>query len=408
MDKTFNMVAGWMIDGTGSAAQKDILLRVEDGIIASVGHAKSGNATSRPGMQSLDLSACTILPGLVDSHVHLTLSGTLDQELRRRQLSFSFERSRPLIEERIAKHLRRGILALRDGGDCGGHVLRFKIEHHPNPGGQCPIHLKSAGRGWRAKGRYGKLIGDPPAEGVSLAECISRGTDPIDHVKIINSGLNSLTEFGKQTSPQFSSDELRAAVKAARERGLKTMVHANGVVPVREAIEAGCDSIEHGFFMGRENLERMVERQVVWVPTAFSMKAFLSYALSGSVEADTAARNLEHKMEQLASARKMGVRIAMGTDAGGFGIKHGSALIEEFRIFLDAGFSVEEVARCASLEGAGLLGIENEIGTIGAGSPATFVAVPGPPSHLPDSLDSARAVYARGIKIHSIAPSPSA
>ena len=87
-------------------------------------------------------------------------------------------------------------------------------------------------------------------------------------MKIVNSGLNSLKVFGKQTPPQFGAEEMRAAVKTAKSFGLKTMVHANGKLPVKIAVDAGCDSIEHAFFMGAESLYRIAERGAIWVPTA--------------------------------------------------------------------------------------------------------------------------------------------
>jgi imidazolonepropionase-like amidohydrolase len=121
----------------------------------------------------------------------------------------------------------------------------------------------------------------------------------VDHVKIINSGLNSLCCFGKETSPQFDSKDLAETAERVHRLGLKLMVHANGELPVKMAIEAGCDSIEHGFFMGRENLMRMAERGTFWVPTAFTMAACARMSDPGSTQSEVAGRNLEHQLEQL-------------------------------------------------------------------------------------------------------------
>ena len=95
-----------------------------------------------------------------------------------------------------------------------------------------------------------------------------------DHIKIVNSGLNSLKEFGKETLPQFGAEELSDVVKIAGKCGRRVMVHANGKKPVAAALAAGCNSIEHGFFMGVENLKIMAEKGIVWVPTACTMKAY--------------------------------------------------------------------------------------------------------------------------------------
>jgi len=107
-----------------------------------------------------------------------------------------------------------------------------------------------------------------------LARSIAAGQKQADHVKIVNSGLNSLLNFGKETSPQFPLGDLKKAVLCAHKKGHKVMIHANGRNPVRDAIDSGCDSIEHGFFMGTENLRRLADEQITWVPTAFTMEAY--------------------------------------------------------------------------------------------------------------------------------------
>ena len=140
------------------------------------------------------------------------------------------------------------------GAAMRGYALRCARGYHG------PVCVRAAGRAWHREGRYGRLIGRPPAEGLSVAEAIRQDGERGDHLKIVNSGLNSLTEYGRTTAPQFDLAEMSAAVKAAAERGLSVMVHANGEEPVRIAVMSGCRSVEHGFFMGRENLARMAEQ----------------------------------------------------------------------------------------------------------------------------------------------------
>ncbi len=322
------------------------------------------------------------------------MSGKVDQRLRFRQLLNEFAQNSPLICERIEKSLALGIMALRDGGDIGGHTLTYIRQNGPSR-----VHVKSPGKGWRAPGRYGKIIGRIPESGSTLAESIRANRDVIDHIKIINSGLNSLNEFGRETRPQFNRDELEAAFQYARNLGLKAMVHANGKLPVQFAVEAGCDSIEHGFFMGEDNMKRMADRQIFWVPTAFTMKAMRAYMPAGSAQSEAASGMLEAQLEQMGRARELGVRLAAGTDAGAFGVRHGVALAEELKLMMEAGFSVEEAIGCATSQGARLLGLEHELGRLGRGMPANFIIVDGPPSSLPDSLGEVKAVYVRGEKI---------
>ncbi|WP_373498290.1 amidohydrolase family protein, partial [Desulfococcus sp.] len=242
---------------------------------------------------------------------------------------------------------------------------------------------------FRAPGRYGRLIGRPPLPGQSLADAVLAVTDPVDHVKIVHSGLNSLKHFGKETAPQFTPAELRAAVAAAHGRGLRVMVHCNGASPVAIAVQAGCDSVEHGFFMGEENLRRMADAGTVWVPTAVTMKAYSRMLPQDAPEAEIARRNFDHQVGQIRRARELGVRIALGTDAGSLGVHHGRSVGEELAIFVAAGFPIEAAVACSTGVGGELLGLDDGR-EIRAGRPARFIVVDGPPERLPDNLNTSR------------------
>jgi len=208
--------------------------------------------------------------------------------------------------------------------------------------------------------------------------------------------LNSLIKFGKMTLPQFNADQLRAAVRTAGDLGLRVMVHANGELPVKLAIEAGCHSIEHGFFMGKDNLRRMADRQVMWVPTAYTMKAYHESLDTTSVEGEVSLRNLEHQMNQISKAMQFGVPIAIGTDCGSLGVHHGSAFKEELRLLMQAGMTLEKGIQCATQNGAQTLGVADNFGRLSTGMPATFVAARGDLSRLPDNLNAPEKVFIRG------------
>ncbi len=330
------------------------------------------------------------------------MSGTDNIAARKRQLEAGYDELKAVISEHIVRHLSCGVGAVRDGGDGKGLAQQYQQEctglndvetiSLVTPG-MIPrknFRVKVAGKAWHRYGRYGKLIGRSPAPCETLAEAICReARQPEyirpDHIKVVNSGVNSLLCFGKETLPQFSLEELVPVVGEARRRQLKVMVHANGKMPVQIAIEAGCHSIEHGFFMGTENLSRMRDRQTVWVPTAFTMRAYAAHLAPSSREADTAQRNLNHQMDQLRMAREQGVPVALGTDAGSLGVHHGISVREELRILLEAGYSISEAVQCATKTGAELLGI-TDMGILTPGMPASWIAVKGSPSDLPDSL----------------------
>ena len=393
------ILAGWLVDGSAGPILKKVLLEIRDHRITVIRRAGKKEFA---GGGLVDLSDHTLLPGLVDCHVHLSMSGSSDPSVRERQLRASFSDAKQVIGKHLSSNLRHGVVALRDGGDYGRHALRYKREFlHAND--EAP-EVKAAGKAWHAPGRYGRLVGRTPYRNCSLAQSIVRGQKHVDHVKIVNSGLNSLVDFGKETTPQFSLGDLRKAVLCARRGGFKVMVHANGRKPVRDAIDSGCDSIEHGFFMGRENLERLAEKQITWVPTAFTMEAYARTFGKASRENDVARKNLDHQLDQIRQAKDFGVRMAIGTDAGSLGVHHGEAVREEIRLFLVAGLGLGEAVQCATSMGTALLGLEDRAGRLMPGSPATFLAVKAEPERLLETLGSPERVYVKGIPIPSLHP----
>jgi imidazolonepropionase-like amidohydrolase len=316
----------------------------------------------------------------VDSHVHLCLSGTRDKTVRQFQLNAPYAALEPAMRTHLNSYLLQGILGIRDGGDYGAHCLRFRMNDQSSFSSK--VILRSAGRAWHAPGRYGRLLGRSPGGGISLGEALSRCAEPCDHLKIINSGTVSLKELGSPGKPQFGIDEIKYAVGIAHSRGLKVMVHANGEIPTSAAIEAGCDTIEHGFFAGKGNLERMAERQIFWIPTLFAMEALSMEQAQGSKEKEIALQSLKHQMEQVALANELGVPMALGSDSGSIGVDHGTSLGEEMRLFMEAGVAPEKIIHFAASNGARVLGVETYMGTLRSGMPSNILALPGSPSEI--------------------------
>jgi imidazolonepropionase-like amidohydrolase len=394
MEETRYIRAGWLIDGSGGPPRKDALLAITGGRFAAIG--PFARSSTPPAALLTDLSHCTLVPPLVDSHVHLCLSGTIDPEARRRQMAAGFEAARAQIARNIRYAFSHGVLAVRDGGDAHGHVLRYVREHCGRE--REPVTVQASGRAWHQPGRYGRMIGRQPGAGETLARAFAGEADPVAQVKVINSGPNSLSVFARQTPPQFALDELRELVRLAEQLGRKVMVHANGELPVRIALAAGCHSIEHGYFMGRENLARMAEQGTAWVPTLAAMKACAEYPATGDPKNNPAVarRTLRHQLEQIATARELGVTIALGTDAGSSGVLHGEAVSEELRLLLQAGCTLAEAIRCASWNGACLLGVDKHLGLLANNRPANFLVARGTPSQLPRKLSYLQAIFLNG------------
>jgi imidazolonepropionase-like amidohydrolase len=385
---TIHILAGRLIDGSGGPIQRDVLLTIENGIFSAIEPFDRARVLDLP---FTDLSFATLCPPFVDCHAHLAFSGTIDPQERKRQAEAPYSEIRPLIVRHIAYLFGHGVLAVRDAGDRLGFVRRYL--HDPAAGPAEPVIVRTTGRAWHRNGRYGGMIGRCPGLEEELDTAYGREDEEIDHVKVINSGPNSLREFAKETPPQFSLEELRRVVEMAGRAGRKVMVHANGRLPVRLALEAGCQSIEHGYFMGRENLQYMAEKGTVLVPTLQAMKACADNAMS-PLERRGAEKNLVHQLEQVALARELGVKVALGTDAGSPGVLHGESVVEEMKLLMKAGYSLSEAISCATSNGAQLLGID--AGLIAVGKPAHFLVARGTPAQLPRKFSYLEGIYRHG------------
>lgn len=390
----------WMIDGTGSPCRKNAAIGIQGETIVSIVDSTEirNNNQDEPFPHVVDLRGFTVLPCMVDSHVHLVMSGTHNPEARERQLISGYSEAGDRIQHHLHEHFRYGVLAVRDGGDSHGYTLRYRDNVH-DPSRLPYVSAVFAGKAWHRKGRYGSLIGRFPAGNKNIAESVGREGGKSDVIKVVNSGLNSLREFGKQTLPQFCFQEFKDLLNMARRLEKKVMVHANGIDPVSIPVDAGCDSIEHGFFMGRENLSKMAEKGIFWVPTAVTMEAYSRLMKDDPVISDNAQRNRDHQLEQIRIARECGVRTAIGTDAGSPGVDHGKAVMQEMKLFMDAGYPLEEAVMCATSVGADLSGF-TEFGQLKPGMNASLVIVPGPPSKLPDSLEFIEMIFRNGRMVY--------
>ncbi len=164
-------------------------IRLQNGILRSIRKStEAGPDSVKPGQSLLDLGACTLMPALIDSHVHLALPEIARQDPTDIDTSGESHRICRQVKYELNQYVARGIMAVRDGGDAQKSVLRCR--NHQDIKG-LPIQLKLAGMAWNKPGRYGQLIGRALAPQQNLADIILAAPGEGDHIKIVNSGLNS-------------------------------------------------------------------------------------------------------------------------------------------------------------------------------------------------------------------------
>lgn len=345
------------------------------------GAVRSQAAIERPsretetGVPVIDGTDCTAIPGLVDTHVHLSLPGDL-----------SFDRAMASHPSELAlrapanalRTLQAGATTVRDAGEIHGIVtsMRRLVDQRmlvaPRIVGSGQVIVMTGGHGY--------FLGRE-ADGVDEVRKATREQlkGGADWVKLMGSaGFAKTDERAK--SPQLDLDELRVAVREGEKAGKPTMAHAHPAVAIKDAVRAGVRSVEHCSFPDDEAIELMLEHDVTMVPTFTvyweMMRASDSTVPKAVVTAVEAA--WEEKLSCFQAALAAGVRVACGTDSGPPSAPHGN-VARELQLLVEAGMSPERALETATLESARLLGLEHAIGTIEVGKQADFVLLGGDP-----------------------------
>jgi len=347
---------------------------IEDVVLDTAGGPVQSWASLSPSPERgfLDLGPLTVLPGLVDCHVHLALPPP--------RLG---DDAAQVLAGRLAGCLDYGLIAVRDGGDRLGSTLDLK-KHQELP------RLVACGPALHPPGSYGTFLG--PAFGPEhiidqIAELAGKGADQI---KILVTGPVNLDSLEAIDTPHFSARALSRLVGEAHRRQLKVMAHANGVAGVRMALTCGIDSLEHGYGMDEDTLAQLAESGVTWVPTLAPMAALVTQGPANLREAAAAA--LAGQMRDISRAHSLGIKIAVGTDAGAPGVVHGLSYLWELQLLGQGGLQPAALIRAATFEGARLLDLPGRNSPVDL--PLAFIAVAGNPLEDLEALKHVHAVIA--------------
>jgi len=385
--ETTLVYAGQLIDGVAEEARSEVTITVEEGRITGIAEGFSEPAD---GEEVIDLRAYTVLPGLIDSHVHLGFESSPTSYLER----FTWEAESFAL--RASLHARRtldaGFTTVRNVGDSG-HLtiaLRDAIARGWVPGPRIFTAGKSlattGGHADPTNGWAERISFDPgPAEGVingpvDAAKAVrQRYKDGADLIKITATG-GVLSLAKSPDNPQFTQEELEAIISTARDYGFTVAAHAHGAEGMKRAIRAGIDSIEHGTRMDEEVMALMKEHGTYLVPTLSAgrfvgEKAKIDGYYPEVVRPKAAAIGPEAQ-EMFERAVKAGVPIAFGTDAG---VSPHGENAEEFVFMVEGGMSPMRAIRTATIEAARLLQQEENLGSVTVGKWADLIAVSGDP-----------------------------
>jgi len=346
-----------LYDPESDRLYKDTAVRIENGKIAAL--LPVGEC---PDEERVELPGLTLLPGLIDAHLHLCLRGAAREMERLPRLSR--EDLRAVLEENLKKNLAKGITTVRDLG-CPAEMVRLIAERRPAvpaPG------IVTSGPALTVPGGHGVCFGLPLRDKKEIPAALDTldelGTDL---VKIMATGGNS-TPGTDVDACQFPDDFFAEMVSQAHRRGKKVACHVHGLAGVWQCIRAGADSIEHGSYMDAAAQDAMAQAGIAYVATVCPGKLLPDLPPAA---ADRVARR--HAL--IRRGVETGVNFAAGTDAGIPGVPHGS-LVQEIQELARLGLGARGALRAATWNNAQLLGLSG-CGRIAPGCAADFAAYRG-------------------------------
>lgn len=372
-----------LIDGTGADPVENASVLVDDGVIVEVG---SGSAVSAAKAEVIEARGKTIMPGMIDAHIHISSDGNPSPMQHLKELP-ALSAIHAAVNARAL--LEAGFTAIRDAG--ANHYINIATRQAVDSGLIPGPRIRACGYGLTSTGGHGDsyfqpdihidnpgLVDGPDEVRRATRLMIKMGADCI---KFVSATGGVMSDGDDPLAPQFTVEELKAGIHEARVRNIPTFAHAQGNKGIRNAIEAGITSIEHGFYIDDETAQMMIERGVYMVPTLAAVHQIVEYGVEAGIPeyAVRKARTAqEAHLDSFARAYKAGVKIAMGTDAGTPFNRQGENAIED-ELMVQAGMRPMDAIVATTKTAAELLQWGGQTGTIEQGKWADIILVDGDP-----------------------------
>src|ERR1051325_7020767 len=381
-------------DGTNAPSQTKMSVEIHNGRIHWIG-ATSEWQGKRSNIYVVDGAARTLIPGMMDCHVHYCSPGGPDWVSR-------FLDPLPELTLRASDlaetSLRAGVTTARDVG--GVHNVNIELAHRANSGAIRAPHMHAVGSHIAHRGTYVSFVrqfGDADELRAAIRAEIEAGAD---WIKVALDGWNQ--DARPEGAPEIPFDEtlLAVAVEESHGAGFKIACHANDPTSCHIAARAGVDTLEHGMFLSADDLQAMAENKTFLVPTMSVWDAMLYYARE--VEWPEARKKRaesfrENSRASVSSAIRAGVPIALGTDAGGGAARHGR-IAREVELMVECGMEPRDALIAATSNAAKLLE-ESERGTIEVGKIADLVLLDANPLEDVSTLRLIAAVFQEGRRV---------
>lgn len=373
---------GTLIDGTGSAPRPNASVSIAENTIHAVGSV-SNVTFPVSDMNRIDANGLYILPGLIDTHVHMMFEIDDLRKMIVTPFSYNFYKAALFLRRTI----EAGITSVRDAGgaDLG---VKQAVEDGLILGPRMQISISVLGitgghtDGWLPSGVISNLFPSYPGNPDGICDGVEEVRKKVREVLRAGADIIKICSTGGVLSPtdhpeftQFSPEELNVIVQEARyRRGVKVMSHAQGSEGIKNAVRAGVHSIEHGIFLDDEAIDLMLAHDTFLVPTLLAPIAVIEIAESAGTMPEygvkKARETIEIHRDSIAKAYARGVKIAMGTDAGV--MPHGTNL-RELALMCSIGMSPMEALVATTKTAAECLGWQDRLGTLEEGKLADII-----------------------------------